>query len=123
MFVQLLLTALLFIIMDLIWFSFSLPMYNKSVASIQGVPIEMRVVGGIFAWLLLAFGIQYFVLNSSTSRGDAFLKGALFGFVVYGVYNGTNYAILKNYDMHTFMADLTWGTLVSGFVSAAMFGF
>jgi uncharacterized membrane protein len=77
----------------------------------------MRVAGGLFAWLLLAFGVQYFVLDKEMDGKNAFMRGALMGFIIYGVYNGTNYATLSNYDMNTFIADTSWGTFVTGTVS------
>ena len=124
-FVSLLLTTLLFIVLDFIWFRFSLPrFYGPTFKAIQGHDIKMRIGAGIFAWLLLAFGIQYFVLDESVKNGqDAFIRGAIMGFVIYGVYNGTNYATLSDYDMRTFVADLTWGTFVSGTVAALAWRF
>lgn len=117
-FVHLLLITLLFIIFDVIWFKFSVPrFYEPTFVAIQGEMSKLRVVGGLFAWFLLAFGIKYFVLNNSETAKDAIIKGAILGFVIYGVYNGTNYATLKNYDMKTFTADLCWGTFVTSLVS------
>ena len=123
--VKLFITCVLFIFFDLIWFSFSLSrIYNPSVISIQNKPINMRLSGGIFAWMLLAFGINYFVLTSQNHQQDdmlsLFTKGALFGLIVYGVYNGTMYAIFSDYDLNTFMYDLLWGIFVSGLVTTCV---
>ena len=118
-FVSLLLTALLFIVLDFLWFQFSLPrFYGPTFEAIQGHELQFRAGAGVFAWVLLAFGIQYFVLDENVKTGqDAFIRGALMGFIIYGVYNGTNYATLSNYNMSTFVADNIWGTLVSGTVA------
>jgi len=117
-FVSLLLTTLFFIILDLAWFQFAVPrFYEPTFTAIQGHGISMRIAGGLFAWLLLAFGVQYFVLDKEMDAKNAFIRGALMGFVIYGVYNGTNYATFSNYDMKTFIADTTWGTFVTGTVS------
>ena len=118
MYTSLLLTALLFIVFDFIWFQYSLPrFYGPTFESIQGSELQMRIGGGIFAWILLAFGIKHFVHPSANDGRSAFVQGALLGFVIYGVYNGTNYATFSKYPIETFVADTLWGTFVSGTVS------
>ena len=118
MYIALLFTALLFIILDFAWFQFALPrFYAPAFESIQGHELQMRISGGIFAWILLAFGIKHFVHPHVTNARDAFVQGALLGFVIYGIYNGTNYATFSKYPIDTFVADTLWGTFVSGAVS------
>jgi len=124
-YIALLITTLFFIILDSIWFaSYSYKaIYAPLFASIQGNPppksIILKIGGGLFAWLLLAFGIRYFVLQNNEDKINTFLRGALFGFVVYGIYNGTNYATLDNYDARSAIYDTAWGTLASAMVSFA----
>ncbi|MCJ7636534.1 MAG: DUF2177 family protein [Nitrososphaeraceae archaeon] len=114
------LTLCLFVVFDLIWFSVSLPIiYAPAFTRIQGSspPFFSKISGGIFAWVLLALGINIFVLSKSNTTFEAVINGLLFGFIVYGVYNGTNYATLEKYDMNIFFPDLIWGTLVSGAIA------
>lgn len=114
-FIALLLTALVFIMLDLVWFSVSLkPIYEPTFQAIQGSPLNMRIGGGIVAWILLALGIRYFGVAGSGTKTDLFIRGAMLGFVVYGVYNGTNYATLTNYPVSTAIADTMWGTFATG---------
>lgn len=121
--IKLILSLVLFVMLDMMWFSYSFErIYNPSVISIQGQPIRLRVLSGLFAWFLLALGVNYFVLQSNQdaqNTQEIMMRGALFGFIVYGVYNGTLRAILTNYDMATFMSDLSWGTFATSFVSLA----
>ncbi len=119
-------TLLLFIIFDLIWFSVSLTtVYQPAINSIQGssAPFFSKMYGGLFAWFLLALGINIFVLPKSNSVFEAVINGLLFGFIVYGIFNGTNYVMFKNYDMNVFFPDLLWGTLVSGAIAGIIFKF
>lgn len=114
-FIALLLTALVFIMLDLVWFSVSLkPIYEPTFQAIQGSPLNMRISGGLVAWILLALGIRYFGVVDNSSKTASFLRGAMLGFVVYGVYNGTNYATLTNYPVSTAIADTIWGTFATG---------
>lgn len=124
-FILIIVTLILFIVMDIMWFNISVPtLYNPTVNKIQGEDIQMgfmKTIGGIYAWLLLALGIIYLVLPLSKNYKDAFINGLIFGFVVYGVYNGTNYAIFKNWDFKVSFFDNAWGTLASGLVSVGAF--
>lgn len=115
-FISLLLITLIFILLDSVWFSFSLAnIYEPTFTAIQGSPLQFRLAGGIVAWFLLAIGVRYFALEQG---GSAFTRGALLGLVVYGVYNGTNYATFKNYPLNTVIADTLWGVFAVGTVSA-----
>jgi uncharacterized membrane protein len=118
-FIALLLTTLVFIILDLFWFSWSLDaIYKPTFAAVQKSPLELRIAGGLVAWFLLAVGIRYFaivgVADGNTNLQSLFTRGALLGAVVYGVYNGTNYATLKDYPISTAIADTMWGMFVVG---------
>jgi uncharacterized membrane protein len=121
-FIALLLTALLFIVIDFVWFQYSLPrFYGPTFKAIQGHDMQLRLGGGLFAWLLLAYGIKHFVHPFAKDGKSAFIQGAILGFVVYGVYNGTNYATFSEYPIETFIADNLWGTFVTGAVSYLSF--
>lgn len=73
---------------------------------------------GALVWLIMGLGVETLVLPNSITVSDAFLKGGLYGFILYAVYNGTNLATLNNWS-HTFaIQDVLWGTLLSALVSA-----
>ena len=84
--------------------------------------ILYSIVGGLVAYLLLAFAIYYFVVmpeiennkKPPTSRGDLFIKGMLMGLIIYGIYNGTNIARIKMYSLKVSIIDTCWGALLSG---------
>ena len=110
-FISLLLITLMLIILDFVWFSFSLEsIYKPTFEMVQGSPLEMRVAGGIIAWFLIAVGIRYLIKPADYT--SAATSGALLGLVVYGVYNATNYATFKNYPASTAFADTAWGMFV-----------
>jgi uncharacterized membrane protein len=112
----LLLTTLVFIILDLFWFSWSLdPIYRPTFLAVQKSPLELRLAGGLVAWFMLAVGIRYFAITDSA--WTTFIRGAILGAVVYGTYNGTNYATFSDYPVSTAVADTLWGTFAVGMVS------
>lgn len=112
------LTTLIFISLDTLWFMASLkPIYEPSFQSIQGSPLNLRISGGIVAWLLLALGIRHFGILNGNTKPELFTRGALLGFVIYGVYNATNYATFSNYPIKAAIADTLWGTFAVGAVT------
>jgi len=108
--------------MDAVWFTFSWDGVYKPVftAIQQGVSPSIRLAGGAVAWMLLAAGIKLFVLSPGISIVQAGVRGAIFGAIVYGVYNGTMYASFDKYPLGTAAADMLWGTFAVG--AASMIG-
>jgi uncharacterized membrane protein len=68
-------------------------------------------------YLLYVAGVVYFAVQPSLAGGvwsDALLKGALFGFFCYATYDLTNMATLKVWSLRLTLADMAWGTLLTG---------
>ena len=72
----------------------------------------------ILVYVLLAIGIAVLVMPRASSGLSAALFGALFGLVVYGVYDLTNYATLARWPAVVTVVDIVWGTLASAAVAA-----
>jgi uncharacterized membrane protein len=86
-----------------------IPMHSK----IQGSDVSLRYLSAIIAYLLLALGITYFVVNTSKDGWKAIGNGIIFGLVSYGIYNATNYALLKDYELKVAVQDTVWGMFAS----------
>lgn len=115
---------ILLIIFDLLWQSFAYPsLYAPTIVNIQKENVNMgfKFIGVIFAWILLALGITYLVMPLSKTHSQAFLYGALLGLIIYGVYNGVNFALFTQYDFRVLLFDILWGTFLCGFVSFLAF--
>ena len=91
----------------------------------QGLPFDKNrfAIGAIIVWLLIAIGINLFVITNSSTFTDAVIKGALFGLIVYGVFNGTNYSIFRSWGIKTSLIDTCWGIFICGVVSGTIFQF
>ena len=74
---------------------------------------NVSVVPAVLFYLLYVAGLTYFS-QGDTLAGSA-AKGAFFGLCAYGTYDLTNNATLKNWPAYLTMADLAWGTVLSGF--------
>jgi uncharacterized membrane protein len=66
--------------------------------------------------MIIAFVYLIYPIANLCSKESVLIKslkyGAFFGFVVYGIYNATNYAIFTNYNPITAIIDTLWGTFV-----------
>jgi uncharacterized membrane protein len=82
--------------------------FDNQIKSIQGSPIKMNYLGGALCYILLIVGINYFIIKPRRSVSDAFLLGI----IIYGVYETTNYALLKNWSILTVILDTLWGGLL-----------
>jgi len=79
-------------------------------SSYSGVAV---IIFGILSYLTLALGIYYFGVKQ-----NSYLNAAILGFVVYGTYNFTNLAAIKNYEIKTGVIDIVWGTTLCFLVTA-----
>ena len=120
-----LVSILSFMVLDGIWLGVVMKdFYRAQLMSIG------RIVNGAFApvwaaaapvYLLLGVGVAVFVVPRASSAGAAFALGAVFGLVVYGVYDLTNYSTLTNYPLRLTIVDMLWGTLACGLVALIAF--
>lgn len=83
-------------------------------AAVNGHDLKLKLIPGVLSWALLAFGLYYFVL----SRPDWTWKdAALFGLVVYGVYDLTNLATISKWTLKFTVADMVWGAVLMTMVA------
>ncbi len=114
-----LVNLIIIVVFDLIWLTLQKPMYNSMVKKIQGKDISMRLVSGIFAYLIMFIGLMFIIYpliarekNTTPNYIIALKISAIFGFVVYGIYNTTNYAIFNDYTLNVSIKDTLWGSFV-----------
>jgi len=95
--------------------------FGGVVQKIQGGrKMGARIIPAVLCFLILAFGIVYFVLDRIRDDHiveDSFRYGGVFGAVVYGVFDLTNYAIFTDYTAGTVLIDMAWGTILASVVS------
>ena len=99
------------IILDFVWLGlvskkFYKKEFDKMIKTKFNIPVAMLV------YLFLAFGLAYFIILPGQSLTENIIRGALFGLIVYGVYDFTNYSILKNYSIKLMVVDILWGTFL-----------
>lgn len=96
--------------------------------TIKLAPIVRLADGGIapnwsaafVVYALLGTGIAVFAIPRASTVSLAATYGALFGLVVYGVYDFTNYSTLRQWPFVLTLADVAWGAAASAVAAVAV---
>ncbi len=105
---KLLLLAFVLIILDSIYLSLIKNYFSNQIKRVQGKSIIPNYFAAIFCYILLIFGLYYFIIIPNRNVMDAFLLGI----VIYGVYETTNMALLSNWLWKTVIIDTLWGGIL-----------
>jgi uncharacterized membrane protein len=99
------LPALVILSLDAIYIFLFKGMFARQILKVQKSPLELNYISAIACYILLIFGFWYFILSEKKSECDAFILGV----VIYGVYETTTAALLKNWNLKTVLIDTAWG--------------
>jgi uncharacterized membrane protein len=105
-----LLPAIIMLVLDGIFLGMNRDMFALQVAEVQRVVLEVKYLGAVLCYALLIFGLYYFIIKDRRPVIDAMILG----FVIYGVYETTTYALLKKWKLQTMMIDTLWGGILFG---------
>jgi len=104
----LIIIAIIMLLLDAIYLTTFSKFFNDVVTKVQGSKIQFRVVGAILCYICLIFGLNYFIISQKKSLLDAFILGI----VIYGVYETTNYTLLKDWSPIAVAMDTLWGGIL-----------
>ena len=113
----LLISAVILLTLDLLFLYANQTMFQKQVYSVQRSPLKMRTGSAVVCYILLIFGLYYFILLPKRPIVDA----VLLGLVIYGVYETTTYALLSNWSLQTVLIDTLWGGALLGLTTVATY--
>lgn len=102
--------SIILLILDSIYLNFTQSHFRKLVNNIQNSPLNVNIYAAILCYIVLVFGFNYFIVKGNKS----ILHAMILGFVIYAVYDLTNMAILKNWNITTVVMDILWGTTLFG---------
>ena len=116
-------TLVVFLAIDAVWLTvMASRLYKPTLGDIL-LPSFLVAPAALF-YALYIVGILIFATVPAFASGQwttALTYGALFGFFSYGVYDFTNWSTLRNWNATITIADVSWGTVLTG--SAATIGF
>jgi len=116
-----------FLVLDLFWLGIMMKtFYSEELGDLarrQGAALAPRWSAAIWVYLLIPGGLVLFVrplLGANATAWHAAGWGALYGLVLYGVYDLTNLAVLEKWTIRMTVADIAWGMVLCGTVSVVM---
>ena len=111
--------AAFFFLVDLLWLGLvAKDFYRASIGHLMGD--SFNIPAAIVFYLVYTAGVFIFAVNPALEAGDwhkAALLGAAFGFFAYATYDLTNLATLKDWPLGITLADMAWGTVLTGAVA------
>jgi uncharacterized membrane protein len=110
-------TLIVFLVIDVIYLTVIRGGFMRQYFSKFGGFHPKAWMYGFIAWVLLAYGLEKFAIKPSSNSNDAFVKGALLGLVIYGVYDFTNMATIKGWTHQFVFQDVLWGTILCGTIA------
>lgn len=123
----LLIVAAVVLVLDLVWLGLLMKgFYAAEVGALarrRGTSLAPRWTEALLVYMLIPLGVVLFVrpaMGSAASPAAAFAWGALFGLVLYGVYDLTNRAILDHWPLRLALVDIAWGCFLNGSAALAM---
>ena len=105
---KLLLTAIVFVIIDGIFLTMMKPYFENQVKLVQGSALKVNITATLLCYVFLIFGIYHFIIQPNKSVQYAFL----FGNVIYAVYETTSRALLTKWKWTTVFIDTLWGGIL-----------
>lgn len=125
--VQFLAIALFVFVADFVWLGIVMKgFYQQEIGSLmrQGPDgFSPRLGPAALVYILIPLGILLFVGPHSGAPNTIFssiLWGALFGLVVYGIYDLSNFAVLDRWTLRVTIADILWGMSLCAASAACM---
>ena len=95
------------------------PVFQAQIIAVQGSPIKLNPLGAVLSYVFLIFALNYFILRERKSIIDAFLLGL----AIYGTYEATTLALLRQWRIQTVIIDTLWGGVLFAVTTAIVYRF
>ena len=102
------LTGLVILVLDGVFIYTQRNYFNNQIKLVQGSEISPDTLAIVLTYLVIIFGLYYFIIRERRSIMDA----ALLGFSMYALYELTTKSLFKNWRWKTVIMDTTWGALL-----------
>ena len=116
-----LIALVIILLLDFVWIGLIMKKFYTAelskIARLENGKLAPMVPVGLLVYIILAIGIAIFVFPLAKTNVEAIIFGALIGLVIYGVYDFTNFATLKDFSLRMTLTDLTWGTFLCSITS------
>jgi uncharacterized membrane protein len=120
---DLLVLSVIILALDAVFLTLAKDIFARQVMLVQGTAMKVNIPSAVVCYIIIVLGLYYFVLrhiivpNASSAAaaiqtmriGDGVNAAFFLGILVYGVYETTTLAILRNWSPMTALIDTTWG--------------
>lgn len=105
---------ILLLVLDSLWIGlYLISPFSAMIQSVQGTPMEVHPYR-----LIIAYSVLYLLLIFTIDKVKTPQEAFILGMLVYGVYDSTNYATLKNWDPVVAIKDSLWGGVLFASIKA-----
>ncbi len=110
-----------FVVIDSIWLGFIMRAFYRQhigfLTNMVGNSMQVNWLPALIVWALIVIGGIVFALpRTDGTIISGILWGALYGLILYGVYDLTNLALIKGWPLVITVIDILWGTLLNGLI-------
>lgn len=112
------LLAFIMLVLDSIYLKAVTPHFSQLIKTVQGTPLQLKLIPAALCYVFLVFSLYYFVINQNGNQRENVsiftqTKNAfLLGLCIYMVYELTNMAIIKKWNYTTVLLDGVWGGIL-----------
>lgn len=103
-----LISSILILLIDSVYLNLFSGYFANQVKNVQNSSLKLNLTGAVLAYLFLIIIFNYFVIGFKMNLSESFLLGLS----VYGVYEGTTYALFKNWSLMSVFIDTLWGGIL-----------
>ena len=100
--------GIILLCLDFIYLTITRDFFKNQIEKIQFSNMKVTIFSAIITYIILIYGLNYFIISKNKSVYDAFILGI----IIYGVYETTNYAIFKNWSIKSVILDTIWGGIL-----------
>jgi uncharacterized membrane protein len=115
--------AIIILALDAVFLYSVSDLFSRQIMLVQGTALKVNIPSAALCYVLIVLGLYYFVLrhmivpNASSAAAaiqnmrprDGMIAAFFLGIFVYGVYETTTLALLRNWSPVTAVIDTTWG--------------
>jgi len=105
--------SIIVLLLDIITLKYIIgPYFGDLINKIQSSPMKMNYISAIIAYILIIASIYIFIINNNFTTNKKYILSFLLGIFIYGIYETTNKAIIKDWTWKAVIIDTTWGGLL-----------
>lgn len=93
--------------------------FVRMITKIQASQMKVRIIPAIIVYILIFGAWVYFIYNvrKRYTLKENVLRGFILGFTTYGIFDFTNLAIIKGWELRNAIVDTFWGGILYALIT------